>query len=294
MTSEERSMLEQLEVLRQRLEALAQSAAQPPTDLTDSVPASAGPGTARGEALHKLNNVISGIYGHAQLSLRRLPANAQGRAPLQTLADAADRVGGLTRHVASALAREDLLGYVADLASAVGDVVAALRVVAGEPDAASGSPSEVALCEASQSLPARRGASTTVLIIDDEALVRSSWTRLLADAGFDVLPAASGPEGLELFRANADRVSLVLLDLTMPHMDGEATLLALRALSRDVPVLLVSGYRLDVTRWAGDARLVGVLQKPCSAEDVLRAVTQALERSSSASRPGSAADPASP
>ncbi len=82
-----------------------------------------------------------------------------------------------------------------------------------------------------------------VLVVDDEPLVRNvAETMLKCWFGGKVLAAGDGPEALELFRRRMNEISLVLLDLGMPGMDGRQTLEALRTLRPDVPVILASGY----------------------------------------------------
>ncbi|MFZ3045971.1 MAG: response regulator, partial [Desulfatirhabdiaceae bacterium] len=82
----------------------------------------------------------------------------------------------------------------------------------------------------------------TVLVIDDEPQLRELARRMIMNLGFDVLTAEDGIEGVAVFREHQDRIRLVLTDLTMPRMDGWATLAALRELKPDIPVILSSGY----------------------------------------------------
>ena len=65
---------------------------------------------------------------------------------------------------------------------------------------------------------------------------------MLTSLGFTVLAAKDGIEAVEVFRRHRDEIRCVLLDLSMPHMDGWETLTALRALRSDLPVVLASGY----------------------------------------------------
>jgi two-component system, cell cycle sensor histidine kinase and response regulator CckA len=96
--------------------------------------------------------------------------------------------------------------------------------------------------------PAPRG---TLLVIDDEDLVRNTACVLLEDAGFRVLSASDGQDGLEVFREHSGEFDAVVLDLIMPRLDGWQCLRALRALRPDIPVLLMSGYPPPNT-WGGD------------------------------------------
>ena len=127
--------------------------------------------------------------------------------------------------------------------------------------------------------PAWRGEGT-VLVVDDEAHIRGVATRALENAGFTVLTAANGQEAVVAFREHAKTVRAVLLDLTMPHMDGAATMIQLRQIQPDVRVVLSSGYtEEDATRRFSDRDLVGFLQKPYALSDLIAAVRAALEPS---------------
>jgi len=103
----------------------------------------------------------------------------------------------------------------------------------------------------------------TVLIVDDERPVRTVGRRMLERMGFDVLLATNGREGVDVFRENAHRITCVLLDLTMPEMDGEAAFREMRQVRDDVPVVLASGYSEEevLGRFRGEG-LSGFLHKP--------------------------------
>ncbi|HWO10770.1 MAG TPA: PAS domain-containing protein, partial [Polyangiaceae bacterium] len=90
-----------------------------------------------------------------------------------------------------------------------------------------------------------RAARGTLLLVDDEDLVRTTSSVMLEDAGFRVLAAADGQEGLELFERHMAEIDAVILDLTMPRLDGEQCLRRLRALRPGIPVLLMSGYSVQ-------------------------------------------------
>jgi signal transduction histidine kinase/CheY-like chemotaxis protein len=82
----------------------------------------------------------------------------------------------------------------------------------------------------------------TVLLVDDEEMVRDMSNDMLKRLGFTVLEAKDGIEAVELFREHQDEIRCVLCDLTMPRMNGWETLTALRHLAPDIPVILASGY----------------------------------------------------
>lgn len=105
--------------------------------------------------------------------------------------------------------------------------------------------------------------SGKVLVVDDEETVRVTTARMIEATGFTTALADNGRTGVEEFTADPDGFVLVMLDLTMPHMDGDEAFRALRAIRPDVRVLLMSGFNeQEVTaRFSGEG-LAGFIQKP--------------------------------
>jgi CheY-like chemotaxis protein len=105
--------------------------------------------------------------------------------------------------------------------------------------------------------------SGTVLLADDEETLRALGAQMMEMLGFTVLTASNGHEAVEIYRERGKEISIVLLDLTMPHMDGMQALDELRRINPGVRVVLASGYsREDLTARFADRGLSGVLQKP--------------------------------
>ena len=128
--------------------------------------------------------------------------------------------------------------------------------------------------------PRPRSHGATVLVVDDDELVRELLADFLAEAGLAVVVAKSGPEALDVYRARPDEFGLVLLDLTMPGMGGEETLRRLRAIDPAARIILCSGYsREEATRGFEDLNLAGFLQKPCDSTLLLEVVRAQLDRS---------------
>lgn len=121
---------------------------------------------------------------------------------------------------------------------------------------------------------AEEKASGTILVVDDEPQVRKIAAAILEKQGFTVALASDGYEALALALAHGMRFKAVLLDLTMPGLDGPATLRELRGLSKNVPVLIMSGYsETDARKQLITAPLIEFLPKPFAAEDLLRRIT---------------------
>jgi PAS domain S-box-containing protein len=114
-----------------------------------------------------------------------------------------------------------------------------------------------------------------VLVIDDEETVRVIAARMLEACGFTTQLADNGRSGMEAFSAANGEFSFVMLDLTMPHMDGEQTFRAMLAQRPDVRVLLMSGFNEQdaIGRFAGQG-LAGFIQKPFT----LPALREKLQR----------------
>ena len=107
-----------------------------------------------------------------------------------------------------------------------------------------------------------------VLIIDDDDAIRALSQCVIQRAGFEVLTARDGPEGIECFRKESARIGLVLLDLTMPRMTGGEVISALATLRINVPVVLITGYGEEAVRDDERAGVAGLLQKPFTPEDL--------------------------
>jgi PAS domain S-box-containing protein len=122
-----------------------------------------------------------------------------------------------------------------------------------------------------------RGAGT-VLIVDDEPVVREVAQGMLERAGLKVLTAEDGREALVVFENHVDEIDCVILDLTMPHLDGEETFRELRRIRPDVAVILASGYnQQDVTQRFTGKGLAGFLQKPFRLESLTEMVKGILD-----------------
>jgi CheY-like chemotaxis protein/HPt (histidine-containing phosphotransfer) domain-containing protein len=112
----------------------------------------------------------------------------------------------------------------------------------------------------------------TILLVDDDPIVRNIGSLMLANLGFTVLNAGDGAEAVELFQSRQEEIALVLCDQIMPHMDGLQTLAALREIKPALPVILVSGIARDPETLPGPA----FLKKPYSMAALRQAVGQAL------------------
>lgn len=195
---------------------------------------------------HDLNNLLVGILGNAGLALMDLSSFSPCRPLIREVEEAAQRAAGLANQM---LAFAD-------------------KTVAEPPVDA---PRE--------KLPALawRGEGL-VLVVDDEEMIRVLAQRVLEKFGFQVMTAADGRQAVELFTSHAAEFAAVLLDVTMPNLDGTQTFYELRKIRPDLPVILSSGYlEHEATREIVDQRLAGFLHKPYLPMDLIEKVREALE-----------------
>jgi PAS domain S-box-containing protein len=118
--------------------------------------------------------------------------------------------------------------------------------------------------------------AATILIVDDEALVAEVTKRRLQAAGYATVEAADGEAALALFAAAPQRFAAVVLDHTMPGIQGPEVLRELRRQRADLPVVLVSGYDRETANIAAPDARTRFLAKPCSAEQLHGAVHAVL------------------
>jgi PAS domain S-box-containing protein len=122
------------------------------------------------------------------------------------------------------------------------------------------------------------GGTERILVIDDEAALRSVVSRALQRLGYTVTAAEYGRIGVDHFAADPASFDLVLLDIVMPEMGGAETFHRLRQIRSDVPVLVCSGYSADTDRQdLVDAGAAGFLEKPFDALDLARKVRVVLD-----------------
>jgi CheY-like chemotaxis protein len=124
--------------------------------------------------------------------------------------------------------------------------------------------------------PGRKGES--ILIIDDDPVVRELWGGFLTERGFTVFVAENGRKAIEIVRARPDDVDLAVVDLVMPGMGGKETIAGLREIRPDIKVLGSSGYSAN-----GQARDIvsmdvdGFIQKPSQLSELLETVRKILK-----------------
>jgi len=121
----------------------------------------------------------------------------------------------------------------------------------------------------------------TILIVDDEPSIIDVTRDILKVLGYEVLTAKGGREAVQLYRQQADRIDLVILDMVMPDMGGEDTFDLLRAIQPAVRVILASGYsEAGQVQQLMERGCRGFLPKPYRITDLAKKVRAVLDQES--------------
>ncbi|MDL1969479.1 MAG: response regulator [Candidatus Desulfofervidaceae bacterium] len=123
------------------------------------------------------------------------------------------------------------------------------------------------------------GGSETILLIDDEEVVRNLVKDILEGNGYKVLLAKDGEEGLSVYQACKDQINLVLLDMIMPKKSGTEVFKTLKSVNPNVKVLLVTGYSLNEQAQAIlHNGALGFIQKPYQVKELLKTIRKVLDK----------------
>ena len=117
----------------------------------------------------------------------------------------------------------------------------------------------------------------TILLVEDEDMVRAVAERALSRQGYTIVTASDGDEGLEAFRESPDRFDLVVTDVVMPSMDGPAMAKEIRKVRPNLPVLFMSGYAEEHLRSEIDIDDMYFIPKPFSVKQIGEKVANVLK-----------------
>jgi len=121
-------------------------------------------------------------------------------------------------------------------------------------------------------------SSGTILIVDDEEAILEIASLMLEDMGFKTITATDGLKAVETYRQHNGEITAVLLDMTMPNMDGQACYQALHEIDNDIIVILSSGYNeQEATGHFGNNGLAGFIQKPYRTDSLEKIVRAAID-----------------
>ena len=116
-------------------------------------------------------------------------------------------------------------------------------------------------------------------MVDDDESIRELGARLLNQYGYHAITAVNGKEALEIYRLEKDRISLVLLDLSMPEMDGKRRLEEILRVNPNAKVVLASGYsEVGQASGATAAGAKGFVQKPYNMRQLLTTIREVLDK----------------
>ncbi len=141
-------------------------------------------------------------------------------------------------------------------------------------------------CEGAAERPAERidgdpprGAGETVMVVDDEAVVRDITSQTLLTFGYRVLSACDGADGVAVYARHRDEIDLVLTDMMMPVMDGPTMIRVIQRLDPDVRIVAASGLNANgMVFKAANAGVKNFIPKPYTADSLLRTIGAALGR----------------
>jgi len=126
------------------------------------------------------------------------------------------------------------------------------------------------------------GGRGTILVVEDEPIVRRTTLAALSQHGFEVRAAENGQIAVEMFREMSDQIVLVLLDVVMPVMGGEETLVAIKKIRPDVPVVICSGHNeVDCIDRFAEADVAGIVKKPYTAKHLVEKLKAVIEQHAS-------------
>ncbi len=129
-----------------------------------------------------------------------------------------------------------------------------------------------------------RGGTETILVAEDEEALRSLARSILEELGYTVLLAKDGVEAVELYKANQERIALMLFDIVMPHMGGREAYEQISSLGGDGPVIFMTGYSAEIVQYEFvkqnkfiEAAGAVLMQKPYTVETLGRKVREVLD-----------------
>ncbi|MRR38055.1 response regulator, partial [bacterium] len=121
-------------------------------------------------------------------------------------------------------------------------------------------------------------SSGTILVVDDEEDVREVCSVFVEHLGFKAVTAVDGEDALRIFQKNADRIVCVLMDLTMPRLDGVSAFHSMKEINPGIPVILSSGYSdSDISARFSTLGLAGFIQKPYTLHELEDKILRALK-----------------
>jgi len=232
-----------------------------------------------GGLAHDLNNLLQGINGYAELAYEALPEGEECRGYLEQVRISGQRATGLVSKLLAFSKNQDprqmlsefkALSTVSPGGTQRLDLRAVLAGVCAQKSASAGCAGE------RPCIPGNGGKGRSVLLAEDDDMVRSLSAKILARDGFKVLEAEDGDVAVRLYQEHGPEIAAVVLDVVMPHVDGFQAHDQIRAINASVPILFASGYSgIDSPSHVVLEPGVNLLQKPFDSDVLLCAVRRA-------------------
>jgi CheY-like chemotaxis protein len=134
-------------------------------------------------------------------------------------------------------------------------------------------------CEPSE-FPVKVTAGRTILVVEDNDSIRDLMIMALSEIGYEMIAAKNGREAVELFQARHNSVSLIIMDIIMPEMNGQLALDRMREIRADIPCLFMTGYGAEVLERHNVSSLKTIIRKPFKFLDLMNKIHAILEPSS--------------
>lgn len=123
-----------------------------------------------------------------------------------------------------------------------------------------------------------RGGTETILLVDDEDVIRGLGRTILQRHGYQVLLAGDGEEAVTIYQRDMDKIDLIILDLTMPRLSGRDALRKLIQFDPNVRVLFSSGYSAEHVVDGDQPGVLGFVNKPYRPQELVLSVRMALDK----------------
>jgi CheY-like chemotaxis protein len=128
-------------------------------------------------------------------------------------------------------------------------------------------------------VPMPQGGNETILFAEDNAELRKITKEILAKFGYNVIEAVDGEDAINIYKANKDKIKLLLFDIIMPKINGIDTYNEIRKMSPDIKVLFTSGYTTDIIQQKGiKEQDLDIISKPLSPLQLLRKIREVLDK----------------
>lgn len=216
-------------------------------------------------AANELNNLLQVIVESETVLETFCRGNTEAEKYLAILRESTERAAATTQSITLRIGGHEASGGIPPETTALQPAQAKVS----PPEPQKGAPPEIYNPD---------GTLELILIVDDEEYITMLAQRVLASAGYRVVTARSGPKALDLYRKFREEIALVILDFTMPVMDGADVFAELQDLNPKVPVVLSSGFaEQDKLRIMLARGLRGFIPKPYTREKLLAQVRHTLD-----------------